>query len=288
MFKDTKEVSAAAAAFLPAEFVGKALAYLIEEIGLEPGEVAEVPLGSSRVGGLPDLPKGAEWPAGPGGMSYAFIAQINLAELRDAVGDAPGLPESGLLSFFWDPEGGYDAAPENSRVIYTPDGELERLAFPEGLNALHESTAEYSEAGSSAAYAPPQPVSFYRGLAMPTSDVWVPEHEQKLGDLDDDNHPMAATMDEFLEFLAESTYFQYPDWKRYQILGAPCAIQPDPRIDANGGRPEGRLDWLLLLQVPLAAWEIQGGAEGDLYFLAHKDDVEKRYFSNVRVVYQQT
>lgn len=59
-------------------------------------------------------------------------------------------------------------------------------------------------------------------------------------------------------------------------------------MNANGGRPEGRLDWLLLLQVPLAAWEIQGGAEGDLYFLAHKDDVEKRDFNNVRVVYQQT
>lgn len=94
MFKDAEEVSTEAAAFLSAEFVGKALTYPIEEIGLEPGEVAEVPLGSSRVGGLPDLPKGAEWPTGPGGMPYAFIAQINLAELRDAVGDASGLPES--------------------------------------------------------------------------------------------------------------------------------------------------------------------------------------------------
>ncbi|WP_353959238.1 DUF1963 domain-containing protein [Corynebacterium auris] len=64
----------------------KALAYLIEEIGVEPGEVAEVPLGSSRVGGLPDLPKGAEWPAGPGGIPYAFIAQIRH---RSAVSGTP-------------------------------------------------------------------------------------------------------------------------------------------------------------------------------------------------------
>lgn len=69
--------------------------------------VKSVPLGASRIGGLPDLPASVEWPSGmkDGKPSEhaSFLAQFNLAELP-AVDD--GLPRQGHLWIFvrstWD------------------------------------------------------------------------------------------------------------------------------------------------------------------------------------------
>jgi hypothetical protein len=58
----------------------------------------ELPLGSSRLGGKPDLLSGKSWPAWRG-SPMAFIGQVNLADI--AAHDEEGhLPHSGLLSFF--------------------------------------------------------------------------------------------------------------------------------------------------------------------------------------------
>lgn len=54
--------------------------------------------GSSRFGGWPDLPAGAEWPRWQQ-RPMAFLAQINLAEAH-AVEPSLRLPVAGLLSFF--------------------------------------------------------------------------------------------------------------------------------------------------------------------------------------------
>ena len=66
----------------------------------------DIPLGNSKLGGLPDLPPGSRWPALKGALSTApapmsFIAQIRLSDLRhlDAAKD---LPSTGVLSFFYD------------------------------------------------------------------------------------------------------------------------------------------------------------------------------------------
>jgi hypothetical protein len=70
-----------------------------------------MPLGSSRIGGWPDLSPDSDWPLW-NGRPMAFIAQVSLDEAHRAV---PGLrlPRSGLLSFFiacsdevWTPEPG--------------------------------------------------------------------------------------------------------------------------------------------------------------------------------------
>src|SRR5579859_6821471 len=42
---------------------------------------AKIPLGASKIGGRPDLPKGAEWPAYRDGKPLAFLAQIDLKEI---------------------------------------------------------------------------------------------------------------------------------------------------------------------------------------------------------------
>jgi uncharacterized protein (TIGR02996 family) len=71
----------------------------------------KIPVGASKVGGLPDLPPGFPWP--PGGDCHAiynddtggtdrlagFLAQVNFAEVAHTQA-ARDLPESGVLSFF--------------------------------------------------------------------------------------------------------------------------------------------------------------------------------------------
>jgi uncharacterized protein YwqG len=87
------------------------------------GGVSEDLVGASRLGGLPDLAADAEWPENDG-EPLSFIAQLNLAESH--VFDAEGLlPESGLLSFFYDAVSqeawGFDPADYGAfAVIYAP------------------------------------------------------------------------------------------------------------------------------------------------------------------------
>src|SRR5262245_9213006 len=60
----------------------------------------EPPLGASRIGGCPDLPRGMKWPRRDGEGPYRFVLQISLAEVA-AFDVARVLPKAGLLSFFY-------------------------------------------------------------------------------------------------------------------------------------------------------------------------------------------
>jgi hypothetical protein len=84
---------------------------------LEPGPVeggADVPIGVSRLGGMPDLPAAMRWPWRPAMSAevfkehaahpwpLSFVAQIDFAEIHSA-GGLEGFPSSGRLLFFCDP-----------------------------------------------------------------------------------------------------------------------------------------------------------------------------------------
>jgi hypothetical protein len=81
---------------------------------LVPGE------GRSRLGGLPELPEGVDWPSRDG-RPLAFLAQIELPEAAGL-----GLPESGSLAFFYDlelqPEGLAPADEDSCRVLRVGGG----------------------------------------------------------------------------------------------------------------------------------------------------------------------
>jgi len=106
-------------------------------------------IGQSRIGGLPDLPIGVEWPTASGYDRHhfdrvdplLFLAQINLADVTPY--DIHSLlPHSGLLLFFaasWvNVLSEYRVSQGLWRVIYTEDLENLRPAsppeLPEGLN----------------------------------------------------------------------------------------------------------------------------------------------------------
>ncbi len=60
---------------------------------LEEGEAGIL---ESKVGGVPYMPKGAEWPNSADGVPMLFLAQVNCAELAAL----PDFPHTGLLQFF--------------------------------------------------------------------------------------------------------------------------------------------------------------------------------------------
>lgn len=88
-----------------------------------------VPLGSSRIGGLPDMPIYQAWPSSKvDGYAMVFLCQINLAEISIK----SALPQNGWLYFFLD----FDEPAYNIRntVIYIPENtELIPTQFPDGF-----------------------------------------------------------------------------------------------------------------------------------------------------------
>ena len=89
-------------------------------------EDADLPLGTSKLGGQPDLPAATAWPS-LRTTPLAFVAQINLAETQP-FDTASMLPVDGLLSFFYAAAGqqvwGYDPADAGAwAVLYSPAGQ---------------------------------------------------------------------------------------------------------------------------------------------------------------------
>ncbi|TML88508.1 MAG: DUF1963 domain-containing protein [Actinobacteria bacterium] len=97
-------------------------------IRLTPAPAEGDQVGRTRLGGLPDLPRGVEWPARDG-RELAFVGQVNLAHVAAVNPEAP-LPREGLLLFFYDlgrrPRGVDPADRGSCRVLYADDlSELE-------------------------------------------------------------------------------------------------------------------------------------------------------------------
>jgi uncharacterized protein YwqG len=109
-----------------------------------PAPDSESPVGSSKIGGHPDLAIGVEWPGWSGHdrktpRPLRFFAQLNLEQARSAALGDLNLPSSGLLSFFADftddgltgISGLYGDEQDGCRVLYSaPGAPLERRRSP--------------------------------------------------------------------------------------------------------------------------------------------------------------
>jgi hypothetical protein len=91
-------------------------------------------LGSSKIGGKPDLPARTVWPSGDW-EPHAFLLQLNLEEVHTAAAQ-PGLPARGMLYLFCTVDEGALSDPEpETAVVYAvePTG-LAPRDFPEELD----------------------------------------------------------------------------------------------------------------------------------------------------------
>ncbi len=120
----------------------------------------ELPLGATRLGGRPDLPRDVAWPQN-GGRAMEFLAQIDLAEAAKAY-LPPNLPAAGWLALFCDLEGndwGLNHDPTGWKVLFfTGDSVLlDRKDTPAAV-AVSEPCAIRFEP----AYCLPDPVELVR------------------------------------------------------------------------------------------------------------------------------
>lgn len=91
-------------------------------------------LGTSRLGGRPDLPAGRQWPRCRG-ERQAFLAQVRVRDLPPAARELRR--HGGTLLFFMSDERGDNWVGRCATVVHAPrDAKLQRLATPRGLFRL--------------------------------------------------------------------------------------------------------------------------------------------------------
>ncbi len=250
---------------------------------------SELPIGTSKVGGHPDLPSSFDWPTWHG-TPQAFIAQFHLPDLASDDVESV-LPSSGMLYFFYEAEEqprGFDPADRRAcNALYFDGhiGTLHRLPAPEML-------PKYSRLA-------PHSMSYSVVMTLRNDDRWMSQLE--LSDKE---------FDAFLALTSETNVLTH------QLLGHPKPMQgameglcescsagrslEDVSHDL-GDDPEqmsawevaAAEKWRLLLQldaIPLEGlqvgredtWPHQDWALGGLiYFWIRKDALARRDFSDV-------
>lgn len=239
----------------------------------------EISIGSSKIGGYPDLPSGFSYPKWKN-VPLAFLAQINLAEVS-GFSASSDLPSSGFLSFFYNAAQdtwGFDPKDKGSwQVYYFADmNVIQRIEFPNDL----PDEGRYL----------PCSLSFFEELTLPPWESIAVEN-------------LSLTREEM------DVYVGLPDnilpsgsGLINRILGYPEQIQGDMQIEcqmvSNGiyygdGKAHehprykelmpGATDWALLLQLDSEEENAQiiWGDVGRVYFWIHKKSLENREFDKV-------
>jgi len=240
-------------------------------------------IGSSKLGGSPDLPTGIPWPTWHG-RPLDFLLQLDLSEIPRNLKDDL-LPGRGWLYFFYDIESnpwGFDVSDRgSSRVLFFEGGRkaLGRRARPDSADAKLESCN----------------LSFFEGIYLD----WVSIEDEKM---ESDLHDLCQRED-LRGALAEIS--------GHQILGSTDGIQRSyeemqrqSQFVSNGiymgggGGPvfdeikakqlePGIRDWRLLLE--LGSDENAGLAwtdHGRLYFWIREEDLRNSDLYNVWVLFQ--
>ncbi len=211
-----------------------------------PVQEASLPIGASKLGGLPDLPIGWQWPEWKG-LPQSFIAQLRLADIQpfrqEGIGET--LPEHGLLWFFYDArQETYGDQPEDRggwSILFLEDEQAELQRLPPAL--------ELPEAARFQACA-------LRFIPQLTCSQEPPLDISNLAWNNDDQERYDAVFAS-LETAAERAV------PHHRLLGFPDTLQDDMRsqcqlvshgvTDERDPRYEelmkGALDWRLLLQV---------------------------------------
>lgn len=237
----------------------------------------DIPVGASKLGGLPDLSTDIAWPEYKD-HALDFVAQINLSEIApfEEVLDVP-LPASGLLSFFfdalqWDEVDAF--YPGRWRVLYTADtGYLVRRPRSVTLrNRLYNTV----------------PLNFALETTYPL--VWSMTAHKFPGLHWDETTEEGLKLLELFNRLASHKLaghrmFGYPDTLQFDTYDPfqRNYTSKDSLSQLNIGegqdeitQPNIRPDWLLLLQVvsdPDA--EMMWGDSGHLFFYIGRDDLKQ-------------
>ncbi|MEU1664266.1 YwqG family protein [Streptomyces sparsogenes] len=230
-----------------------------------------------RLGGLPRLPDGVEWPVWEGHGPLAFVAVVDCAALPREALDIP-LPEDGLLAFFYygdeDDDALVDAADPDTwagaRVLHLPPGSAaapERPApagitpYPEVDLTVHTalSAPDFDSLALTAAFGEGElPDAFQRA-------VW--QHQSGVA------HQIGGH--------AQSVQTAVEIEVAHGALGGREVSWEDPRIEKEA---QG---WVLLAQFDSdEAADMMWGDAGALYWLIRPDDLAAGRFERAMFTWQ--
>jgi uncharacterized protein YwqG len=254
-------------------------------------------IGSSKIGGKPDLPPDFAWYYYDG-KPLSFLAQINCAEAKKY--DKDGLlPATGLLYFFYELEDmkwGFDPKDKGSARVYCYQGDLSALIrtdFPADLEEDYQ--------------IPPLPVAFsqennlpaweeYFGAKANTYEVRGAYDKAKysllLGEVFNDSE-----IEDFDDFAVIHKLLGYANVKQNDMLaqcemvdnGIYCGGPPDIADEERDKYENNRQNWQLLLQLSTienSDSEMMWGDCGRIYFYIKKDDLRNLNFDNCWLVLQ--
>lgn len=282
------------------EFYNKVEPFLKNSIRLNLSTVSEdqIKIGSSKIGGKPDLPKNQKWFTETNSeiikekkflffntkiekeitRPLSFIAQINLSEVSH-LNKEQLLPNNGFLYFFYTAEQnawGFDIKDKNKFKVFYYEGdssELVRTEYPDNLS-------EYGKFKNCA-------LSFEEDISMPTMD------NQIYNSLDE------KEIDYIFGEIMETELVT-------KLLGYSDIIQNEMELECelvtNGiycGNPSGfenpkakelepnAKDWQLLFQIDSDDnAQMMWGDCGRLYFWIKTEDLKNKRFENCWTILQ--
>lgn len=243
----------------------------------------ELAIGTSKVGGNPDLPSSFQWPTW-NNSCLDFLLQLNLAEVPEPLRNDL-LPTAGWLYFFYDRKGctwGFDPQDRGSWRVFFFQGHKDTFVRTKRPGTFGHDTLKACGVEFYEAFCPDWPL--------------VRNHPELK------NHPEEISK---LDNLIESI----PRFSLHQIMGTPDGIQSSSQamqrrcqfvshgiyMGGSGGPPfdeakakklnPGAKDWRLLLQLdsdsgPGMRW----GDRGRLYFWIREQDLREKNFEDVWMI----
>jgi hypothetical protein len=223
----------------------------------------EIPVGASRFGGLPDLPKEVTWP-GARGIQLDFVAQLNCGDLSRTL-PAIGLPASGWLWFFYDVE-------HSPAGLMSKDKDQWAVRYWDGpLKALSPASPPAWWVGNTA---------FPRCQLAVQPGNWLPDAKDPVVRALKLKPAEAQAYGGALKKLRgpESTPL-------HKLLGWPDTIQN--AMEADCQQLAGRGDWQLLLQLDSdASANLMWGDSARLHLWIRREDLQAQRFDRCWVLVQ--
>ncbi|MFJ8354398.1 YwqG family protein [Bacillus paramycoides] len=220
-------------------------------IKVVPNKQETIAIGSSKMGGVPDLPGAFEYPTYKGNP-LRFIAQFNLSDLQN-VGMDHNLPKTGMLYFF-SIENYFEEAvnpSEAGRVLY--------YDIPvEQLRRADEAQAKFTQCT----------ISFELTYKLP--ELFIEDE---------------ADSDRFLQLLEELIPDNYDN---HQMFGEPFSVQEEVLYETGQYMGVDPQHMTLLFQIDsdYKNCNMVWGELGMLYFCIGNEDLKNRRFENTCCVLQ--
>lgn len=247
-----------------------------------PVDESTLPIGASKLGGVPDLPAGFSWPQWRS-LPQSFLAQINLDDVRTY--DIDGLlPLQGMLWFFYDAQQrtfGSDPTDRGSwQVFFLLDKELNRLQRTPPPTQL-PATSQFH--ACSVSFVSEITFSQQPPLEIPNLS-WTDAKQEKYEAL------LSTLRDPADRALIHHRLLGYPDTiqddmrLQCQLVSQGVTEINDPRIS---GLAPGAKDWQLLLQIDSDEHSgMRWANNGMLYYWIKRADLQTLRFDQTWLVLQ--